>query len=180
MGTEAAVVGTEQADVFTVADIATLGHTVQKRWVRVPEWGNKQLCMWGTTGLETRKINDECGIALKDPTQFALRRRTATILYCARDGDGPDAKPVFGHDQWGWLEAQPNSALDTLYNAVQELDISSGIKADQIIDFFAVVGSLRTCLAHIGSACGACTDCPENSRMSCPQQLLDSLFSPTE
>jgi hypothetical protein len=171
---------TEVRQVFDPASIATLGNVVRRRWVEVPEWGGASVCLWGTTFADAARIEGD--VALEEANLARFQRRCiATIIECARDGDGPEAKPVFERTaHWGWLEKQPNSVLLRLYNVVSELDAIDGVTGEQIASFFETVGSLKACLTHIASHCDACTDCPANSRPECPRQLLPSLYKPTE
>lgn len=167
----------QKHDVFDVASIEGLGKTVQRRWVRVPEWDNKEVCMWGTTRADIKTIYEQQKTAGEHDADIQTHRIAATVMCCARDGDGDDAERLFNEFKLGWLQQQPTSVLDRLYNAVQELDLSSGVREQDILDFFGMMGALNSCLRRIASVCDACTDCPESSRMSCPLQLFGWLSS---
>lgn len=179
-------VATAVRKVFSIADIPTLGHTVAKRWVRVPEWGDAEVCMWGTTLDDRARIESDAAFAEKDEIQAAIRRQISAIIACARDGDTPDAKRLFAPEKhWAWLQAQPSSVLNPLYAAVLDLDIS-GAATQEVEDLFGIAGlkaevaALRNCLSYIASASASCTDCPENSQGTC--QLRPSMppSPPTE
>ena len=172
-----------QRKAFTLDLIASLGDTIPKRWVTVKEWrvvrpdgelvSDGSVCVWGTSLAQTKAIEQDVAMAKGDATDAFARRMVATIIECVRDGDGEDAKPLFNRAKhWGWLEKQPTTVLDALYGAVQELDMASGVKMENILDFFAMTGALRECLQRIASRCDACTDCPANSQATCPQQAL--------
>lgn len=161
-------------NVFDIATIATLDQTVPTRWVRIAEWNNQEVCVWGTDLNAQKRINQDMRLANEgDQDQILQRRAIATIIDCCKDGDGPDAKPLFERDKhWGWVAKQPTSVIDLLVGTVQELDVSSGLRAKDILDFFAMTGALETCLTSIASHCGVSTDslanCPETS----PQERL--------
>jgi hypothetical protein len=181
----------EQRKAFTVDLIASLGDTVPKRWVKVNEWrvvapdgevrSDGSVCVWGTTLAQTKAIEQDVRLAQgKDPGEAMSRRIIATIIECAHAGEEPDAPLLFTRAaHWGWLAKQPTTVLDALFGAVQELDMASGVKMENILDFFAMTGSLRDCLQRIASRCDACTDCPANSQVTCPQQALTLASSRT-
>lgn len=170
----------QQHDVFDPATIPMLGNTVRKQWVRIPEWGNREVCMWGTDSRSARRIADETRAAGDNPIEAQARNRIATIIHCARDGDGADAKPIFDTvTHWGWLEGQGTSVTDRLFGTVQELDRSTGFTQEALYSFFAMTHALQECLRRIGSHSGACTDCPESCQPTCPQKLFGLLLSPT-
>jgi hypothetical protein len=167
-------------EVFDPASIVALGNVVRRRWIEVPEWDGKSVCMWGTTFADAARIEGDAALG-EVPMVQGHRRRIATIIECARNGDGPEAKPLFERTaHWGWLETQPTSVILRLYNVVEELDATDSVTTDQIASFFAIVGSLKKCLTHIASHCDACTDCPANSRPDCLRPLLQWLYKPTE
>lgn len=177
----------ETRKVFRAAHKAVIGNTVPRRWVKVPEWrvvaedgtveSDGSVCVWGTTSAETKRIIEDVNAAGDKASEAADRQRIATVIECVREGDGskeyPSTKPVFNRkDDWGWVAGQPTRVMDLLYGTVQELDMASGISMENILDFFEMTGALRDCLRRIGSASGACTDCPQNSQRTCPQQAL--------
>lgn len=159
--------------VFDAAQIATLGNVVPRKWVRVPEWDNAEVCVWGTDLNAQKNINQDTRICGDDMDEAAKRRIIATIIETCKDGDGDDAKPIFVREQhWKWLERQPASVLNNLMNTVQELDMSGGLRAQEIIDFFAMTEALGDCLTSIASACGACTDYLANCQETSPPLRL--------
>lgn len=167
--------------VICAEDIPLLGHTVRKRWLRVPEWGGREVCMWGTTLGERVRIEADAAMAGDDANSAALRRQVATVLECARDGDQAEAQRVFSREQhWGWLQQQPSSVLDPLYLAVADLDLGSESAAQAVVSFFATDDNLRLCLTRIASACGACTDCPANCPQKSPPPPSTPPCSPTQ
>jgi hypothetical protein len=185
--TDAQDVVAEQRKAFTADLVASLTDTVPKRWVKVNEWrvvtpqgevvSDGSVCMWGTTLKQTKAIEEDVQVGNGKAGETISRRIIATIIECAREGDGsaeyPSTAPLFNRaTHWGWLEKQPTTVLDALFGAVQELDMASGVKMEQILDFFEMTGSLKACLQHIASHCDACTDCPQNSLRTCPQQAL--------
>ncbi len=183
-------------EVFSASDIPTLGNTVQTRWVTVPEWGGKSVCVWGTTMHERLTIESDAAMEAQNPARAANRRQIAAVIDCVRDGDGPDAKPIFERSaHWAWMEKQPTSVLDPLFECIRELD-SSGTAMAAVEDFFrskrsefeglfgvtalkAEVDQLRSCLSYTASASGACTDCPQSSA-TCPRGSSTSPLQPTE
>lgn len=167
--------------VLCAEDIPLLGHTVRKRWLGVPEWGGREVCMWGTTLGDRVRIEADAAMAGDDTNKAALRRQVATVLECARDGDGPEARRVFCREQhWGWLEQQPSSVLDPLYLAVADLDLGSEAQAEAVMSFFEIAEDLRHCLTRIASACGACTDCPANCPPASPPRPSTPPCLPTQ
>lgn len=160
--------------VFRAEDIPTLTNTVGKRWVRIPEWGDREVCVWGTRLGDRARIESDAAQAENRPAQAAIRRQIAAVIECSRDGDGPDAKLLFERKRdWGWLEQQPASALDAIYATVRDLD-ASGATTAVVEDLFGVaeirteIEQLRSCLSYIASVSGYCTDCPQNSQGTCP------------
>ena len=168
------------SDVFDPSCIPSLGNTRPFRWVTVPEWRNSRVCMWGCDLADNRAIDADARTGCELDTVdgrilFGDRRKVATILQCAHTGEPPDGKVMFDRSAWSWLESEPVSVTESLVNAVQELNMSSGIRADQVVSFFGIVGSLKSCLTSIASHCDACTDCPQNSRDGCLKAILGSL-----
>ena len=160
--------------VFSVDDIPVLTNTVGKRWVRIPEWGDSEVCVWGTRLTDRARIESDAAQAGDKPTQAAIRRQIAAVIECTRDGDGPDAARIFERARdWGWLERQPASALDAIYAAVRDLD-ASGATTQAVEDLFGLpeirteIEQLKSCLSYIASVSGCCTDCPQNSQGTCP------------
>lgn len=155
-------------NVFDVAQIAALGNVVPRKWLRVPEWDNAEVCVWGTDLNAQKAINQDASLGGDSMDEAAKRRIVATVIETCKDGDGDDAKPIFERERhWKWLERQPASVLNSLMNTVQELDMSSGLRAQEILDFFGMTEALGNCLTSIASVCGASTDyllnCPETS-----------------
>ena len=146
--------------------------------MRVAEWNNQEVCVWGTDLNAQKRINQDMRLANEgDQDQILQRRAIATIIDCCKDGDGPDAKPLFERDKhWGWIAKQPTSVIDLLVGTVQELDVSSGLRAKDILDFFAMTGALETCLTSIASHCGVSIDslanCPETSPQDSNMAML--------
>jgi len=147
--------------------------------VTVPEFGNAAICVWGTTMADTITIaSDAAHPDAKTDAEQSRRRVTSTILCTCHQGEEPDSPLTFNHlVDWAFVFGLPTSVVDRLHSTSRELDMYIGVRASQILDFFRIVGSLRACLTHIASRCGACTDCPRNSQENCPLQLLLPLSS---
>lgn len=170
--------------VFDPANIPHLGNTVPKRYVYIEAWG-AGVWVWGTRQTEEIHIADEVRVALAAGGERAslnaeARRRVATVLCCAYDGEGPEAKPLFTQDQWTWLEQQPTAAMDLIVNTVANLNQATPVAQEELADFFVIASDVVSCLKHIASHCAACTDCPRNSKATCPLQRYKLLLPPTE
>ncbi len=167
-------------EVLNPSDIASMGNTVGTQWMQVPEWGNKWVCVWGTTLPHRVRIEADAALAETDAAQ-ALRRQVAGIIECVKDGDGLDAKPIFERAaHWGWLEKQPVSVLDALWLTIRVLDMGGGA-VEELFGGKALqeqLTEIKSCLSFIGSHCGACTDCPKKS--TCPLQPSTEPSQPTE
>jgi hypothetical protein len=157
----------QSRSVFSTAKIIAdpaLQWTIPFRWVRMPEWGADEVCVWGTRLDDTSRIADEIRLAGDDTDKAEQRRIVATVIQCCRDGEGAEAKRVFGKSDWEWLAAQPTSALNRIVNAVQELDASGGIRERDIYDFFVMMQALESALSSIASACGCSIDSRASSQ----------------
>jgi hypothetical protein len=167
-----------QRVVLQAVDVATAGDIVPKRWVDLPEFGGKSVCVWGTTrGERTRIISDMRG-AGDDTDAAATKHMVATVIECVRDGDGPEAKRIFDRvTHWGVIEKWPSGLIERIVNAVQELDTSGGVTVDELVSFFRVTGTLGDALMSIASACGVSTDCLANSPTGSPLRRLEWLCS---
>ena len=169
--------------ILTPADIAGLMDAFPRELLRIPEW-RKSVWVWAYT-LESERIRWDAMQAGKDVVTKINRGMIARVVEAVRvdgepaEGGGPPARLFDREKHWQWLTNQPMAVLQRICTKSEELNQERAATEEQIRGFFALTGSAVACLKHIGSVCGACTECPMNSTARCPSVLSMSLWLPT-
>lgn len=153
---------------------------LRRDWVRMPEWGGQEVCVWQLSARQQNKLV----LATQDVKDPIKRMELAEVMRVCRscyDGDSTDAETVFTEtEDLEWLMEQPSSAIRRICEKSQEIDGEAAIATEDLVAFFVAIPAVLGCLSTIVSACECCTDCPRNSQPTCPKNLSDAVLQRIE
>ena len=163
-------------------DVPALDATYPRELVFIPEW-QRSVWVWAydLAGERDRWADMQAGT---DEADRINRGMIARVIAAVRQGgdmiNDQLPPPLFNRaDHWGFLSRQPIGVLRRICEVSERLNGESMVTQEQIAGFFVMMAMVVPCLKRLGSHCGACTDCPQNSREACPSELSRKLWLPT-